>query len=83
MKANVTKMRVRTTPEARALVVSAAERSGMSISKFVVQAAVEDAVRILERQKDRATGAGMNAKFFAALDELDRRKAAEKPALKS
>jgi uncharacterized protein (DUF1778 family) len=71
MKSDVTKMRMRATPEARAMVFEAAKRSGMSVSKFVVQAAVEDAVRILEAHEDRAALAEMNAKFFASLDELD------------
>ena len=77
MKSDVTKMRLRTTPDARAMIVNAAEQRGMSISKFVVQAAVERATCILDVHEDRPTLAELNAKFFAALDEEDRKRRQE------
>jgi uncharacterized protein (DUF1778 family) len=74
MKSDVTKMRMRATPEARAMIFGAAKRSGVSVSKFVVQAAVERAVRIIDGQEDSSALAEMNAKLFAFLDEEDRQK---------
>jgi uncharacterized protein (DUF1778 family) len=74
MKSDVTKMRMRATPEARALIFGAAKRSGVNVSKFVVQASVERAVRILDRQENSSALVEMNATFFAFLDEEDRRR---------
>jgi uncharacterized protein (DUF1778 family) len=80
MKSEYTKIRVRSTPDARSVIASAAKRSGMSMSKFVVQASVEHAVRILDEHENRPTLEEMNAKLFAALDEIDREKVVEKAA---
>jgi uncharacterized protein (DUF1778 family) len=77
MKSNVTKMRMRATPEARAMIFGAAKRSGVSVSKFVVQAAVERAVRIIDGQEDPNGLAESNANFLAALDEVDRKRRLE------
>jgi uncharacterized protein (DUF1778 family) len=82
MKSDVTKMRMRATPEARAMIFGAAKQSGVSMSKFAVQASVEHAVRILDEHENRPALEDMNAKFFVALDELDRQNAAEKAARK-
>jgi uncharacterized protein (DUF1778 family) len=80
MKSDLTKMRMRATPEARALIFGAAKRSGMSVSKFGVQASVEHAIRILDEHENRPALEDMNTKFFVAIDELDRQTAAEKAA---
>jgi uncharacterized protein (DUF1778 family) len=80
MKNDVTKMRMQATREARAMIFGAAKRSGMSVSKFVVQASVERANRTLHAHENRPALEDMNAKFFAALDEIDRQKVTEKAA---
>jgi uncharacterized protein (DUF1778 family) len=80
MKSDVTKMRMRATPEARAMIFGAAKRRGVSVSKFVVQASVEHAICILDEHENRPALEAMNAKFFAALDDIERKKAAEKAA---
>jgi uncharacterized protein (DUF1778 family) len=72
MKSDVTKMRMRATPEVGAMIFGAAKRSGVSVSKFVVQSAVERAVGILNGQEYPSSLAEMNAKFLAALHEVDR-----------
>jgi uncharacterized protein (DUF1778 family) len=77
MKSDVTKMRLRATPEARAMVFEAAKRRGISVSKFVVQAAVERAICILDGQEERETLTEMNAKLFTALDDEDRKRRLE------
>jgi uncharacterized protein (DUF1778 family) len=74
MKSEFTKIRVRTTPDARSVIKRAAEQRGMSMSKFVVQASVEHAIRTLGAHENRPTLEEMNAKFFAALDEIDRQR---------
>lgn len=72
MENGTTKMRLRTTSFARAMISEAAELRGMTISKFVVQAAVERSHDILDSKENYAFRSKLNAKLFAFLDDDDR-----------